>query len=271
MKETPFFFPNGSYKLFGVLHEPEKESNGCGFVFCHPFAEEKLWTHRVFVNFARELADLGYTVLRFDYMGHGDSEGIFSDSSIETRLSDIKCAILYLKEKMGFSCKIGLLGLRLGATLAALAAEEIEGIKNLILWDPIINGETYMRQMLRINISTQSAVYREVRYNTEALIQMMKKGGTVNVDGYEISWPLYEQTINIDMLDGDKKFLGSTILVQISKKEGKYNKNLEKLRTLYSNCEITLAVEEPFWKEIRRYYFKAENLFNVTLKWLRNI
>ena len=75
MKEKPFIFPNGSYNLFGILHEPEIESNGEGFVFCSPFAEEKLWAHRVFVNFARELARLGYTVLRFDYMGHGDSEG----------------------------------------------------------------------------------------------------------------------------------------------------------------------------------------------------
>ena len=40
MKETPFFFSNGSYNLFGILHEPEIEPNGEGFVFCHPFAEE---------------------------------------------------------------------------------------------------------------------------------------------------------------------------------------------------------------------------------------
>ena len=46
------------------------------FVFCHPLTEEKLWTHRVFVTFARELAAAGHTVLRFDYRGNGDSDGI---------------------------------------------------------------------------------------------------------------------------------------------------------------------------------------------------
>jgi len=52
MTETPFFFPNGNYQLFGVLHEAEAPSKNEGFVFCAPFAEEKLWAHRVFVNFA---------------------------------------------------------------------------------------------------------------------------------------------------------------------------------------------------------------------------
>ena len=107
-------------------------------MFCHPFAEEKLWSHRVFVNFARELVKIGYTVLRFDYMGHGDSDGKFEESSIETRVSDIKCALQLLREKINDKSKINLLGLRLGATLAAIVAEAAENINRLILWKKII-------------------------------------------------------------------------------------------------------------------------------------
>ena len=72
--------------------------------------------------------------------------------------------------------------------------------KQIILWEPIINGSAYMREMIRINLSTQASVYKEIRYNTEALIQMMKEGKTVNVDGYEMAWPLYEQISRIDLL-----------------------------------------------------------------------
>jgi exosortase A-associated hydrolase 2 len=269
MKETPFFFPNGSYNLFGILHEPEIEPNGEGFVFCHPFAEEKLWSHRVFVNFARELAKIGYTVLRFDYMGHGDSDGKFEESTIETRVSDIKCASRLLKEKMSGQGKINLLGLRLGATLATLVSEEEESIDKLILWDPIINGSTYMKQMLRINISTQSTVYKEVRYNTEALIQQMKDGTTVNIDGYEISWTFFDQAQKIDLLRPKKVFEGISLIVQISKKNGQINNNFVNLSKMYSGCDLKLAVEEPFWKEIRSYYYKANNLFLITINWLR--
>ena len=128
MKETPFFFPNDPYNLFGILHEPEVEPNGEGFVFCHPFGEEKLWSHRVFVNFARKLAQIGYTVLRFDYMGHGDSDGNFSDATIETRISDIVAAVCWLKDNNSNVNSVSLLGLRLGATLASLTCEQFEGI-----------------------------------------------------------------------------------------------------------------------------------------------
>ena len=56
-------------------------------------AEEKLWTHRVFVSYARQLAAAGYPVLRFDLTGHGDSEGSFSDASMATLCADLRRAI----------------------------------------------------------------------------------------------------------------------------------------------------------------------------------
>jgi alpha/beta superfamily hydrolase len=161
MSETPFYFPNGNYQLFGILYRPEKMVRDTGFVFVHPFAEEKLWTQRVYVNFARELAQHGYPVLRFDEMGHGDSEGNFEESTIETRLSDINSAIAQIRKDIPEIKKIGLLGLRFGATLASLAAEKSELIHQLILWEPIVDGEKYMQEMLRINLTTQTAVYKK--------------------------------------------------------------------------------------------------------------
>ena len=70
MIETPFFFNNKDIQLFGVIHEPAQPVKNLAWVLCHPFAEEKLWSHRVYVNLARTLAKSGYTVLRFDYRGY---------------------------------------------------------------------------------------------------------------------------------------------------------------------------------------------------------
>ena len=112
--ETPFFFKTHNYNLFGVFHEPETNKHSkpsVGIVFCHPFAEEKLISHRVMVNLARKLTEAGFYCLRFDYMGHGDSDGNFEASTIETRLSDIHCAERFLRERTGVD-KVGLLGVR---------------------------------------------------------------------------------------------------------------------------------------------------------------
>ncbi len=270
MTETPFFFGNDPYKLFGIFHEPSKPGE-TGFVFVHPFAEEKLWTHRVYVNFARELAERGYPVLRFDVMGHGDSDGDFEDSSIETRLSDIRCAIGTLKEKGPSIKHIGLLGMRFGATLAALAAEQEEGISKLILWEPIVDGAKYMQEMLRINLTTQTAVYKEIRHNREALVQIMKEGNTVNIDGYDIKYDLFEQASSINLLKNKSGYTGECIIVQISRKQQKIKKDLDSLKAAYSGADIAVSVEEPFWKEIKRFYSTADNLFNDTLRWMEKV
>jgi exosortase A-associated hydrolase 2 len=268
VNETPFFFDNNGYRLFGVLHEPMGKARKEGFVFCSPFAEEKLWAHRVFVNFARDLAELGYPVLRFDYMGNGDSEGDFEECSVETKLSDIHCAAKTLQEKVGGIESVSLLGLRFGATLAALATGRGDIINRLILWEPILNGKAYVREMIRSNLSTQTAVYKEIRYNTEALIRMMKEGKTVNVDGYEMSWPMYNQATQIDLLASQNPYPGRALLVQISRKEGDINQPYKSLQSRLGNCDAVLTVADPFWKEIKPYYARAENLFRITQEWL---
>jgi exosortase A-associated hydrolase 2 len=269
MSEIPFFFPNNSHQLFGVLHRPENP-NGRGFVFCHPFAEEKLWTHRVYVSYARSLCASGYAVLRFDYMGHGDSSGRFEDSTIDSRLADILCAVGALETQVGPLDAIGLLGLRFGATLAALAAEKVPDIHPLILWEPIDNGAQYMKELIRINLSTQSTVYKKIYYNTEALIAKLKEGGRINIDGYDIHYSLYEQMSSIQLSGRQWAYANKVFIVQINKNKNQGIERIEKLALSYKQPICLAVVEKPFWKEIKEYYAHAENLFESTTQWLTN-
>ena len=270
MEERPFFFNSGNHRLFAILHLPvSKPFLDEGFVFCSPFAEEKLWTHRVFVSFARALCNIGYPVLRFDYMGHGDSTGHFEDTSIASRLADIKNAIAALKSETQGIRKINLLGLRLGALLAALTAENEKDIHRLILWEPISDGSKYIKELLRINMATQSAVLKEIRNNSDALIDSMRNGGSVNIDGYEIKWPLYEQLISIDLNNRKMEFNGPVLAVQMNRKLGMGTRRIQIFNSLYPIIEVQEAEEQPFWKEIKEYYSEAPNLFNTTLEWLK--
>lgn len=270
MNEIPFYFTNGNYQLFGILYRPENKVKDLGFVFVHPFAEEKLWTQRVYVNFARELAQQGYPVLRFDVMGHGDSEGDFEDSTIETRLSDINCAIDQLMTDVPEVKQIALLGIRFGGTLAALAAEKRSEVKKLLLWEPIIDGEKYMQELLRINLTTQTAVYKKVINDRDTLIQQMKEGKTVNIDGYEMTFDLYQQACDINLNQMEKKFSGTCFISQISKTAKNLKGDMELLANSYKNCTTRITPEFPFWKEIKVFYSKAPQLFDNTLEWLEN-
>lgn len=269
LPETPLFFHNGHYRLFGILHRPAiSAARGQGFVFCHPCFEEKLWAHRVFVSMARELTERGYHVLRFDYMGHGDSDGDFEESTIRSRLSDLDCAIRMLRLEIGNDSGVGLLGLRFGALLAGLHAENDPKIARLVLWDPITDGAQYMQEILLSNLATQSAVHQQIRFTRDDLVAQMRSGDTVNIEGYELSHELYEETTRLQAT-GDKKYPGSCLIVQIGRSNQKPKKNLETLRSTYSRADLVMSVEEPFWKEIKTFYSHADSVCGVTLNWLQ--
>jgi exosortase A-associated hydrolase 2 len=191
LDEIPLFFPSGDRALFGVLHRPPAGAGARpAFVFCHPLAEEKLWTHRVFVSYARQLAAAGYPVLRFDATGNGDSEGNFSDLSMTILCDDVRAAIAEVRRQTGATA-VSLLGLRLGATVAMMVADEVPDIRELVLWAPVTDGEKYLQELLRVNLLTQMATFKEIRQERPALVTEMQEGRLVNVDGYEMAWPLY--------------------------------------------------------------------------------
>lgn len=266
MKETPLFVDQQGAQLFAIWHEPDGPTTRTPFVFCHPFAEEKLWTQRVFVAFARRLAAEGHHVLRFDYRGNGDSDGRFEESSLTTALADTRRAIDYVRGRTGASVT-NLLGLRLGATVASLAAEEVEGIEQLILWSPIVDGARYMQEVLRVNLALQMALHKEIALDRVQLADHMQRGHTVNIDGYELGYPLFSEVSAVRLHEGSKRHSGPCLIVQIDPRPARPQPELEQLASGYRQAVLSTVQEDPFWKEIPRFYNRADQLFAATLDW----
>jgi uncharacterized protein len=268
VNETPFMLKREAVALFAVSHAPVGERTGDVFVFVHPLAEEKLWTHRALVVFARRLAASGHAVLRFDLMGNGDSDGDFSQCSVESAITDIRCAVAQAKRLWSVP-RVHLLGLRFGATLAALTAERHDDIERLILWAPIVDGERYMQELLRSNLATQTAVYKEVRHDRVELVSQMRDGATVNVDGYAMAYPMYSQAAAIKLAALPKRHRTPCLITQIERQPGRHDSELQQLASSYPNATLAFAKEEPFWKEIAKSYLRdAPSLFEVTTAWL---
>jgi alpha/beta superfamily hydrolase len=278
MRETPFFFPRGEARLFGVFHAPVGSATRSGFVLSHPFGEEKLWSHRVFVSLARTLARRGHAVLRFDFLGAGDSSGSTLDVSLETHVEDLTAAISTLAERDDSLERIGLIGLRLGATVAALVMERVTVTTlpgslvagPLVLWDPVLNGTAYMQELLRSNLAMQLAAFGKVVETREVLRQRILDGGSVNVDGYEIGRTLLESCDRTDLLPASAKcYRGPTLIVPITPpNRRKQRPDLEELATSYPSAELIWANEHPFWREIKQFYGRAEGLESLTVEWL---
>lgn len=278
MAETPFFFAREDARLFGILHAPEGPAKPLAFVMSHPFGEEKLWSHRVFVSCARALAERGHAVLRFDYFGAGDSGGMSADTSLASHHDDLQAAIRTLEQRMPTVQRIGLIGLRLGASFAASLLEapiQSPRLRSapLVLWDPILDGDAYFQELLRSNLSTQLAVYGKVVDNREVLTARIRAGGTVNVDGYEIGKDLLESCgVNTLLTTQAKRHDGPTLVVQIAASEAqKERADLKALAASYSQGTLLRAAEQPFWREIKPFYPRASQLQEATLRWLDQV
>jgi pimeloyl-ACP methyl ester carboxylesterase len=90
---------------------------------------------------AVRLSQSGHHVLRFDYYGTGDSLGAERDGDVASWRDDIETAVTELKDMTGVA-KVSLVGLRLGANLAAeVSARHPDDIDSLVLWEPLPAGK----------------------------------------------------------------------------------------------------------------------------------
>ncbi len=143
---NPFFFGVSDRPLLGVHHAPEGPALPCAAVVCNPFGQEYLRAHRSLRELAQRLAEAGLDVLRFDYRGTGDSGGASDEGRVDDWLTDVGLAVDEIRETSG-RARVCLLGLRLGAALAALAAARRDDVAALVLWDPVVRGAEYVGEL----------------------------------------------------------------------------------------------------------------------------
>jgi alpha/beta superfamily hydrolase len=141
--QDAFYFGGASRSLFGVLHEPMGAADGGVVVVCAPLWREGIRAHRVLRQLGVRLAKLGHAVLRFDYSGAGDSAGESEHGHVDLWLADVAAAIDEARRRKP-AARVTLLGLRFGATLAALAAARRDDVQRLVLWEPVANGARYL-------------------------------------------------------------------------------------------------------------------------------
>lgn len=107
------------------------------FIFCHGFTGQRLGPHYLFVKISRALSEAGYSSVRFDFCGSGESDGQFYDMNIHSMTKDLHS--IYNKIKGEFHPeKIVVLGHSFGGLIAVLCTEQLS-IDGLVLLSPVAN------------------------------------------------------------------------------------------------------------------------------------
>ncbi len=145
---TALHFGDADHRLYGVFHGASGHGVGpVAAVVCPSFGNEYQRAHRATAQLATRLSNLGCGVLRFDWTGTGDSWGHLTDASLDRWALDLKLATDEARRRSGAS-PVVVVGLRLGATVAALATERTGAVDGLVLWDPVVRGGSFFEDGL---------------------------------------------------------------------------------------------------------------------------
>lgn len=139
--------------ISAIVHFPEtaeKDGKWPVMIYCHGFTGNKTADNRMGVRLARKLRYQGYLVVRFDYIGSGESEGEFeTDTHLTGWLQDADTVISWMKTlPEADENRIGIIGHSLGGALVTHLSAMNQDIKAVCALAPVSRLEENFKQII---------------------------------------------------------------------------------------------------------------------------
>lgn len=97
-----------------------------------------------FITLVKEIQKQGYSTVRIDFRGHGESNGMDYEMNISKEIEDVESVIEFLKNK-GYK-EIIILGASFGASIVSLVDySKFDEVKALILWYGALDNYDVLR------------------------------------------------------------------------------------------------------------------------------
>jgi alpha/beta superfamily hydrolase len=198
----PFWLETDAGPMATWLHHPrDGQVLRSAVVICPPIGFEYTHAHRTLRHLADHLASRGLAALRVDYPGTGSSAGDESSTAaVDGWLEGIDRAVDFAERLTG-GAPASLVGLRLGAALAGVAASKRE-IRSLVAWAPITSGRRFARETRALHLvggrTASDTDFLEAggfRFSQETLAGIAE----LNLGGVDL--PLLGGALIVDRLD----------------------------------------------------------------------
>jgi len=145
-----FYVSGNKNKLYAVYHpSPTNINSNHSVLICPSITNDYQRSRPLLQQLAVKLSTNGYSSMRFDYSGTGDSSGDYTDGSIDQYKSDILSSLKELCTRSECS-SVSIFGLRFSATLLT-NMEFPKEVKQLILFDPIENGNHFINTQRKLH------------------------------------------------------------------------------------------------------------------------
>jgi exosortase A-associated hydrolase 2 len=170
---------------FCTLLRPRQGAPRGALLLVPPFAEEANKTRRLCMEIARSCAGAGWAVLLGDLAGTGDSEGDIGEIGWTNWVDDV--AAFAARVRSESSGPFVILGLRLGALLAAAALDGGLDADGLFLLCPVTNGKQALTQFLRVGAAADMGAGEAATIDTRPLRARLAAGENIEIAGYSLS------------------------------------------------------------------------------------
>jgi len=162
--EVPTFFGPSDSPLFGVVHLPVDNQIRGGILICGSLGKEGMDSVRLQRVLADSLARRGFGVLRFDYLGLGDSAYAQGrDDAVADWVASVGHALDYLTLIGAESATA--IGIRAGCLILNEYLAQSHTVNRVVYLDPYGTGRRYLREhttLYRVSVGEDAATPGEV-------------------------------------------------------------------------------------------------------------
>jgi hypothetical protein len=162
--EVPTFFGPSDSPLFGVVHLPVDNQIRGGVLICGSLGKEGMDSVRLQRVLADSLACRGFGVLRFDYLGLGDSAyAQVRDDAVANWVASVGHALDYLTLIGAESVTV--IGIRAGCLILNEYLAQSHTVDRVVYLDPYGTGRRYLREhttLFRVSVGDDAATPGEV-------------------------------------------------------------------------------------------------------------
>jgi pimeloyl-ACP methyl ester carboxylesterase len=203
------YLPIDGGTVFGTYHAASAEDRTTAVLICPPWGWDDVASYRALREWSMQLAATGYSTLRIDLPGTGDSSGTPSDAGlVDAWVAAVTVAAGWLRDQPGIS-RVAVIGLGIGGLVAGAALDRGAAIDELVLWATPTRGRAFVREQRAFAALQDTRVGMPDDVAPESLPE-----GWLEVGGFVLSAETIGAIEALDLRDASAHGLQRALLVE---------------------------------------------------------